>query len=158
MTERLAEKLGVVGYMPNRVITTAAQTIYTGVVDMSKYHQAIVIAGAKSGGTRNVLGLTVKLWDCDASGTAAGTAFKIGTSLLVTSTAATSPIAVYDVRAADLGQTYGAALNVRGRYFKASVTTSTNVRDIYSLYILAEPRYGPADDYDLSVVGEVGIV
>jgi hypothetical protein len=156
-TERLSEQLAVVANFGPRVIRTAAQTLYTGVVDMRYHRRAIVIAKAKSYGTKMVKGLTVKLWDCDASGTAAGTAFLIGSTIALEGTQATAePIAIYEVKAEDLGQEYGAALNVRGRYFKVSVTNSTNVRDQYSVTVLADTsRYGPGKNFDLASVSEI---
>jgi len=148
--ERLSEGLAVVAAIPPRVVTTAAQTRYSDVVDMSKFQQVIVIGQARSAGTKQVKGLQVKLWNCDASGTAATTAFKIAAITHVAATAGQEPLVVVCVTSGDLRRAgYGPTLNAPYRYFKASITNSTNVRDSSSMVVLAgNARFGPASDWD----------
>ena len=156
-TESLGEQLAIVGAFAPRIVTTAAQTLYTDVVDMSHYRRAMVIAsGNANGGTALVKGLTVTLIDCDASGTAAGTAFYTSSVTRVSGTAGEYSIVVAETKAEDLGQ-YGAGLNVRGRYFKAGITTSTNVKNAYSVIVLGSvDRHGPASARDIAAVKEIG--
>ena len=158
MVERLSEQMAVVGLIPMRHINTAATTIYSSVVDMLGRHNALVIAeGYSQGTTKNVKGITVKLWDCDASGTAAGTAFQISSTVHIPGTAASNPpVILCEVRAGELGN-YGAGLNVRGRYFKASITNSTAVLNHYGAFILADAVYEPAQDNDHAAVSEINI-
>ena len=159
MVERIYERLAVVGLIPMRHITTAATTIYSGAVDMSKLSRALVIAeGSSAGTTKNVKGITVKLWDCDASGTAAGTCFLTSAVTHIPGTAASNPpVILCEISGDDLG-VYGAGLNVRGRYFKASITNSTAVLNHYGAFILGEAKYGPAykDDHAAVTSIEVG--
>jgi hypothetical protein len=153
----MGERLAVVASFPPRVVTTAASTLYTGVVDMDVFRRAMVIAyGNAIGGTGLVKGLTVTLMDCDASGTAAGTAFYTSAVTRVSGTAAEYSIVVAECKAEDLGQ-YGAGLNVRGRYFKAGITTSTTVLSSFAVVVLGgDCRYGPANVYDQSEVKSIG--
>jgi len=155
--ESLGESLAIVGAFAPRIVTTAAQTLYTDVVDMSHYRRALVIAAGNAyGGTAMVKGLTVTLIDCDASGTAASTAFYTSSVTRVSGTAGEYSIVVAECKAEDLGQ-YGAALNNQGRYFKAGITTSTNVKNAYSVIVLGDvARHGPASDLDISAVKEIG--
>jgi hypothetical protein len=157
-TTRLTEQLAVVGLIPMRHITTAATTIYSNVVDMHDRYRALVIAeGSSYGTTKNVKGLTVKLWDCDASGTAASTCFVTSAVTHIPGTAASNPpIILCEITGNDLG-VYGAGLNVRGRYFKASITNSTAVLNTYGAIILADTRYGPAQGDDHAAVSEINI-
>jgi hypothetical protein len=156
-TEALSEQLTIVGAFAPRIVTTAAQTLYTDVVDMRYHRRAMVIAAGNAyGGTAMVKGLTVTLIDCDASGTAASTAFLTSSVTRVSGTAGEYSIVVAECKAEDLGQ-YGAALNAQGRYFKAGITTSTNVKNAYSVIVLADnSRYGgKAASNDLSAVKEI---
>ncbi len=156
-TESLGESLAIVGAFAPRVVATAAQTIYTDVVDMSHYRRALVIAvGNALGGTSLVKGLTVTLMDCDAKGTAAGTAFYTSSVTPISGTAGEYSIVVAECKAEDLGQ-YGASLNAPGRYFKAGVTTGTSVKNVYGAIVLGGvARYGPASDKDIAAVKEIG--
>ena len=155
--ESMGERLAVVACYAPRQVDTAASTLYSGVVDMDVFRRAMVIAvGNAEGGTAMVKGLTVTLMDCDASGTAASTAFYTSAVTRVSGTAGEYSIVVAECKAEDLGQ-YGAALNVRGRYFKAGITTSTNVLNTYTIVVLgSDCRYGPANAYDQSEVKSIG--
>jgi hypothetical protein len=155
-SESLGERLAVVGMFAPRIVTTAAQTLYTDVVDMSKFRRALVIASGNAyGGTANVKGLTVTLIDCTAAGTAASTAFYTSSVTRVSGTAAEYSIVVAECKSEDLGQ-YGTATPM-GRYFKAGITTSTNVKNAYSVVVIgADARFGPASDSDISAVKEIG--
>jgi hypothetical protein len=155
-SESLGERLAVVGAFAPRIVTTAAQTLYTDVVDMSKFRRALVIAaGNACGGTALVKGLTVTLIDCTAAGTAASTAFYTSAVTRVSGTAGEYSIVVAEAKAEDLGQ-YGTATPM-GRYFKAGITTSTNVLNAYSVIVIgADARYGPASANDISSVKSIG--
>jgi hypothetical protein len=155
-TEALSEQLAMIAAFPPRIITTAASTVYTGVVDMKYHRRAMVVAlGNAYGGTAMVKGLTVTLIDCDASGTAASTAFLTSSTTRVSGTAGQYTAIVLECKAEDLGQ-YGPSLNAPGRYFKAGITTSTNVKNAYTAIVLVDgSRYGPAEDFDNSYVTEV---
>jgi hypothetical protein len=157
-TTRLTEQLAVVGLIPARHITTAATTIYSNVVDMHDRYRALVIAsGSSYGTTKNVKGITVKLWDCDASGTAASTCFQTSAVTHIPGTAASNPpVILAEITGNDLG-VYGAGLNVRGRYFKASITNSTAVLNHYAAFILADSRYGPANTDDHASVTSIEV-
>lgn len=158
MVQRISEQLAVVGLIPMRHINTAATTIYSGAVDMHDRFRALVIAeGSSAGTTKNVKGITVKLWDCDASGTAAGTPFLTSAVTHIPGTAASNPpVILCEISGDDLG-VYGAGLNVRGRYFKASITNSTAVLNHYGAFILADSRYMPADHDDHAAVTSIEI-
>ena len=155
--EAMGERNSVVGLFGPRVIATAAQTVYADVVDMSKFRRAMVIAAAISTGTAAVKGLTVKLYDCEASGTAASTAFYTSAVTRVNATAGNQSIVVAECKAEDLGQ-YGAGLvSGSGRYFKAGITTSTIVRSAYTVIVLGgDARFGPGSDSDISDVKTIG--
>lgn len=154
--ESMGERLAVVASFAPRVVATAAQTLYTGVVDMDVFRRALVIAhGNATGGTALVKGLTVTLIDCTAAGTAASTAFYTSAVTRVSGTAAEYSIVVAECKAEDLGQ-YGTATPM-GRYFKAGITTSTNVLSSYSVVVIGgDCRYGPANVYDQSEVKSIG--
>lgn len=154
--ESLGESLAVVGMFAPRIVTTAAQTLYTDVVDMSHYRRALVIAAGNAyGGTAQVKGLTVTLIDCTAAGTAASTAFYTSSVTRVSGTAGEYSIVVAECKGEDLGQ-YGTATPM-GRYFKAGITTSTNVKNAYSVVVLGSvDRHGPASARDISSVKEIG--
>ena len=156
-SESLGERLAVVGAFAPRIVTTAAQTLYTDVVDMSKFRRALVIASGNAyGGTALVKGLTVTLIDCSANGTAASTAFYTSSVTRVSGTAGEYSIVVAECKAEDLGQ-YAPSAGAGGRYFKAGITTSTNVKNAYSVIVLgSDARYGAASDNDISSVKEIG--
>jgi len=155
--ESMGERNAVVGLFGPRVVITAAQTLYTDVIDMSKFRRAQVIAAAIGSGTAAVKGMTVTLIDCEASGTAATTAFYTSAVTRVNGTAGNQSIVVAECKAEDLGQ-YGAALvSGSGRYFKAGITTSTVVRSAYTVIVLGgDARFGPASDNDDSDVKTIG--
>jgi len=154
--ESLGESLAIVGAFAPRIVTTAAQTLYTDVVDMSHYRRALVIAAGNAyGGTANDKGLTVTLIDCTSAGTAASTAFYTSAVTRVSGTAGEYSIVVAECKAEDLGQ-YGTATPM-GRYFKAGITTSTNVKNAYSVIVLGSvDRHGPASARDIAAVKEIG--
>lgn len=156
-TEALSEQLTVSAMFAPRLITTAAQTLYTGVVDMRYARRAMVVAAGNAyGGTAMVKGLTVTLIDCDASGTAASTAFLTSSTTRVSGTNGEYTVIVLECKSEDLGQ-YGGSLNHKGRYFKAGVTTSTNVKNAYSVVVLTDAaRFGGrAASNDVSYVTEI---
>lgn len=154
-TQALSEELALVGLIPCRVINTAAQTIYSNVVDMRYHRRALIVAEARSQTTKAVKGMIVKVWNCDASGTAASTALITGSTIHTPATVGSYAAAVYEVTAEQLANGYGPTFNSPGRYFKVSFTNSTN-KAIMSVHILADAsRYGDAEDYDVSSVSEV---
>lgn len=152
-----SERAAVVAAFAPRIVTTAAQTLYTDVVDMSKFRRALVIASGNAyGGTAMVKGLTVTLMDCSANATAATTAFYTSAVTRVSGTAGEYSIVVAECKAEDLGQ-YEPSAGTGGRYFKAGITTSTNVLNAYSVIVLGmDPRYGPGSDNDLAAVKSIG--
>ncbi len=156
MAQALREQMAVVGVIPVRVIQTAAQTIYSNVIDMKLHNRALVVAQARGEKTKADKGMTIKIVQCDASGTAATTALKTGTTIHIPGTVGSYAAAVYEVTAEDLrSSTYGLTLNSPARYFKVGFTNST-VKTNVSVVILADQsRYGDAEDYDASSVSEV---
>lgn len=157
MAQALREQLAVVATFPPRVITSAGQTVYSDVVDMRLHNRALVVAQGRAASTRSVKGLTVKIWNCDASGTLASTALKVGSTIPIPKTAGSEPICVIEVTADEVRYSgYGTSFNTPYRYFRASITNSTNVKDSYSLVVLADQsRYGDAEDFDNARVAEV---
>ncbi len=157
-TERLTEQLAVVGLIPMRHITTAATTIYSNVVDMHDRYRALIIgSGSSYGTTKNVKGLTVKLWNCDASGTAATTCFLTSAVTHIPGTVGSNPpVVLLEITGNDLS-VYGPGLNAPGRYFKASITNSTAVLNHYGLFILADTRYEPASGDDHACVTSIEV-
>lgn len=155
-TQALSEQLALVGLIPCRVIDTAAQTIYSNVVDMRLHRRALIIAEARSEATKAVKGMTITVYNCDASGTAASTALLTGSTLHTPATVGSYAAAVYEVTAEQIANSgYGTGFNAPGRYFKVGFTNSTN-KAIVSVHILADAsRYGDGEDFDVPSVSEV---
>jgi hypothetical protein len=155
-TQALREQMALVGVIPVRVIQTAAQTVYSNVIDMKNHRRALIVAQARGEATKAVKGMTVKIVQCDASGTAASTALKTGSTIHIPGTVGSYAAAVYEVTAEDIrGSTYGSTFNAPNRYFKVGFTNST-VKTNMSVVILADSsRYGDGDDNDTSSVSEV---
>lgn len=153
-TERLSEQLALVGVIPPRTIDTAAQTIYSNVVDMRYHRRALIVAQARSVTTKADKGMQITVVECDASGTAASTALLTGSAIHTPATVGSYAAAIYEIKAEDLG-TYGAGLNAQGRYFKVGFTNSTNKVSM-AVQILADTsRWGPAKNFDVTSVSEI---
>ena len=113
-------------------------------VDM-RYRRALIVAEARSQTTKSVKGMIVKVWNCDASGTAASTALITGSTIHTPATVGSYAAAVYEVTAEQLANGYGPTFNSPGRYFKVSFTNSTN-KTIMSYIYLCQPLRDARDD------------
>ena len=155
-TEALSEKLAVVATIPPRVIATAAQTIYSEVIDMRLFNRVLIVAQSRVASTRSVKSMTVNVYNCDASGTAASTALLTGSAIPAPLTAGGEPIGVYEVTAEQVRTSGYATTNAPYRYIKVGITTSTNVKDSIHLTVLGDTsRHGPASDWDNADVIEI---
>lgn len=156
MVQALREQLALVGVIPVRRINTAAQTIYSNVIDMKYHRRALVVSQAHSVTTKAVKGMKITIMQCDTSGTAASTALKTGTVTHVPATVGTYAASVLEVRAEDLrASTYGTGFNAPARYFKVGYTNSTYKTDMSVVILADSSRYGDAEDFDTSSVGQV---
>lgn len=155
-TQALSEQLALVGVIPVRTIDTAAQTIYSNVVDMRYHRRALIVAQARSLTTKAAKGMTITVYNCDASGTAASTALITGSPIHTPATVGSYAAAVYEVTAEQIANSgYGTGFNAPGRYFKVGYTNSTN-KVAMAVTILADAsRYSDGEDFDVPSVSEV---
>ena len=102
MAQALREQLALVGVIPVRITQTAAQTIYSNVIDMKEHRRALIVAQSRGEATKAVKGMTITIMQCDTSGTAASTALKTGTVTHIPATVGSYAAVVYEVTAADI--------------------------------------------------------
>lgn len=145
--EALKERMTLVGTIDPASLT-AATAKYSDVVDM-RYHARALVAVLMGPATTTKMAataLTINIYECTSSGTAASTAIHSATITRAQTTADLGQQVVMEVKDTDLGSVH-AAYN---RYFKVGLTPGTNAVEGGVVIFGTDSRYSKASTNDLS--------
>lgn len=155
-TQALSEQMSLIGLIAQTRTATAAAAPVSNIIDMRYHRRALIVCMARAQATKMVKGMTITVWNSDATTTLASTAIITGSTLHTPATAGDYIAAVYEVTAEQIANSgYGTTFNEPGRYMKVKMTTSTNILNFSVIVLGDNSRYSDGEDFDLAKVSEV---
>ena len=142
MNAKLTETLALLGILSPQ--TVANTETFSGVVDMKKCHQALVVAALGNMASETI---DVKVYTCNSDGSSAA-ALVSATQLAASSSANDNTQILANVRASDL-------IASGKQYIKVGVVTGGSTGGPVAVAILGQLRQGQATNNDLSSVAEI---